>query len=145
MLLLNRYSWHQRLYDWPHLHFNMLLLNLFLNTLAISFLFWFTFQYASIKPRFLRSWASRFADLHFNMLLLNQLPLDSSLYLRCYLHFNMLLLNPISDLSFVLKRILFTFQYASIKPYQEVFDDITDEDLHFNMLLLNLITTIFVT
>ncbi len=55
--------------------------------------------------------------LHFNMLLLNR-DLDKFLDRPdTDLHFNMLLLNPEKQLIFFLFGYIFTFQYASIKPY----------------------------
>ena len=106
-----------------NLHFNMLLLNPFFSSTQILSPHPFTFQYASIKPcaavfasssKFLftfqyasikpccKEFHSSFLlnNLHFNMLLLNQLFPSWWVMLHLYLHFNMLLLNLFSLNSF---------------------------------------------
>ena len=78
----------------------------------------FTFQYASIKPEIRRKHRDEEVDLHFNMLLLNQIKLHIYIEGNNHLHFNMLLLN--------LRR--------------KKLDTTAQVNLHFNMLLLNRIT-----
>ena len=122
-----------------YLHSNMFLLRRCADRALIQCVFWFTFQYVSIKTTiWLTVLVAPLPYLHSNMFLLRPSYACTVEHYRRNLHSNMFLLRPCRMWALHPPVKAFTFQYVSIKTLTRAAADIINGDLHSNMFLLRL-------